>query len=1131
MSDTVNIGGPGGTSGAGGPAGVGGPGGIRAGQGGLARVIATRGGKAAPEAPFVIEHREALIYMLCEAAELEHGIMCQYLFAAFSMKQSTGEGLTAGELEKVTRWRKRIIHVATQEMLHLALVQNLLSAIGAAPHMTRPNLPHPAGHYPAGVQLALLPFGEKALQHFMFLERPEGMALDDAPGLAAHARAIPHMTEQDIVPTGQDFATVGHLYRSIEHGFEHLTAKHGERWLFVGPPRAQATEQHFGWPELVPVTGLDSACRAIEEILEQGEGPRGDWQAAHFGQFVAILDELQQMTAAKPGFDPVRPVLAANVRPCRPPEQMPLITDPLTAQVTDLFNVGYEIMLQIFERFFAHTEETDAELKALADATITLMFGVIEPLAGLITTLPAGPDYPGRTACPSFELFYESDYLMPHREAAWALLSERLDQAAALATTIGSGPGEHIAARLAPVAGALTGLAADLAAHLPTSSPQAQRATAAARPDGTGAALARAAQLATIVATDAPDLAPRLVDSVLRPLSALMTMIPDGDQPPTGPTGDPAVATEQTQAQLWQAAQAATRLRTELAASGSCPVQLTEATAILQSLACGQARTPESQAATGRVTAEEAAARRSELRQIQDGLPATVQAAPNGPYLVTNVPHVRNHLGEELGLPPQLALCRCGGSASKPLCDGACASNGFTDAKDPHRVPDRRDSYPGQQVTIFDNRGLCQHAGFCTDRLATVFRSGREPFAAPSGGRMDEIIRAVRDCPSGALSFAVDGREARGQADWGDTREPAIEITKDGPYRITGGVAVTGPDGQPVVRNAGASLEHCALCRCGHSQNKPFCSGMHWYVGFADPEPSASPTLFEWAGGLPALTRMTRLLYEKHVPADPALAAAFASIPAGYPEREARRIGEIFGGPAGDGSDARPPLTEEQRARWTVLAATAATEAGLPADPEFRAALAGFLEWDSRQPPAEPATSTDDTPPAAQAATVGQAAEPAQPSPSGEPTRAATVGQAAEPGPEPAQAVGPTRRGRDMSRPRPAPRWDWTAAGPPDTTAGTSESQAGTPGSQAAAVRLPGPGEPVSFAAHIKPLFREKDRQSMSFVFDLWSAPDVRAHAAEILDRLRDGSMPCDTTWPPGWIDVFVRWTRTGTPD
>src|SRR5262249_28036420 len=126
-----------------------------AGRGRLAEVIATRGGRAAPEAPFVIEHREALIYMLCEAAGLEHGIMCQYLFAAFSLKQREEEGLTAQELEAVVRWRKAVAHVATEEMLHLALVQNLLSAIGAAPHFARPNLPAPARHYPAGVNLTL----------------------------------------------------------------------------------------------------------------------------------------------------------------------------------------------------------------------------------------------------------------------------------------------------------------------------------------------------------------------------------------------------------------------------------------------------------------------------------------------------------------------------------------------------------------------------------------------------------------------------------------------------------------------------------------------------------------------------------------------------------------------------------------------------------------------------------------------------------------------------------------------------------------------------------------------------------------------------------------------------------------
>ena len=107
----------------------------------------------------MIEHREALIYMLCEAAELEHGIMCQYLFAAFTLKQDEGEDLTREELAATRRWRKVISHVATQEMLHLALVQNLLSAVGAAPHLSRRRAGrHHAGRDRAGAVRALPAF-------------------------------------------------------------------------------------------------------------------------------------------------------------------------------------------------------------------------------------------------------------------------------------------------------------------------------------------------------------------------------------------------------------------------------------------------------------------------------------------------------------------------------------------------------------------------------------------------------------------------------------------------------------------------------------------------------------------------------------------------------------------------------------------------------------------------------------------------------------------------------------------------------------------------------------------------------------------------------------------------------------
>jgi CDGSH-type Zn-finger protein len=347
----------------------------------------------------------------------------------------------------------------------------------------------------------------------------------------------------------------------------------------------------------------------------------------------------------------------------------------------------------------------------------------------------------------------------------------------------------------------------------------------------------------------------RLRDSVARPLrqAAHEERDSDGD-------GDMGTAGDD----LRGLARAATALRVEYPA---LPL-LAEATAALQDLAIGE--TPGAE---------------DELAAMQSALPPGIQVTPDGPYLVTNAGQLLDWLGRPAGARPQMALCRCGKSGLKPLCDGTHATAGFSGAKAPDRVPDRRDTYTGQQVTILDNRGICQHAGYCTSRLATVFHLGKEPFVTPSGGRMDEIIRAVRDCPSGALSYAVDDIEARDSADHHGTRAPAIEITRDGPYRITGGIPLADADGTDVPRAQGASAEHYALCRCGQSQNKPFCSGMHWYARFRDParDGEHEPTMFEWAGGLPALTRMTRLFYEKHVPQDPLLAPLFATMSADHP--------------------------------------------------------------------------------------------------------------------------------------------------------------------------------------------------------------------------------------------------------
>ena len=75
---------------------------------------------------------------------------------------------------------------------------------------------------------------------------------------------------------------------------------------------------------------------------------------------------------------------------------------------------------------------------------------------------------------------------------------------------------------------------------------------------------------------------------------------------------------------------------------------------------------------------------------------------------------------------------------------------------------------------------------------------------------------------------------------------------------------------------------------------------------------------------------------------------------------------------------------------------------------------------------------------------------------------------------------------------------------------------------------MPAADQPVSFAEHIKPLFRPDDRESMEFAFDLWDVDDVRTNADAILRRLRDGSMPCDEPWSPDKVELFSRWIETG---
>jgi CDGSH-type Zn-finger protein len=201
----------------------------------------------------------------------------------------------------------------------------------------------------------------------------------------------------------------------------------------------------------------------------------------------------------------------------------------------------------------------------------------------------------------------------------------------------------------------------------------------------------------------------------------------------------------------------------------------------------------------------------------------SITPTPDGPYLVKNLENFSNRKGP-IETKETMALCRCGGSGNKPFCDGTHTKIGFSSAKLEGRVEDKRENYKGKRIIIHDNRGICAHAGRCTDGLASVFRLNEEPWIHPDAASVEEIIDTIKKCPSGALSYSLEVVEHRDRQG-----KPTIFIAPNGPYVVSGG-----PELVDTPRAEGASKEHFTMCRCGGSKNKPFCDGTHWYNEFKD---------------------------------------------------------------------------------------------------------------------------------------------------------------------------------------------------------------------------------------------------------------------------------------------------------
>ena len=199
----------------------------------------------------------------------------------------------------------------------------------------------------------------------------------------------------------------------------------------------------------------------------------------------------------------------------------------------------------------------------------------------------------------------------------------------------------------------------------------------------------------------------------------------------------------------------------------------------------------------------------------------SIEVVRNGPYRVSGACRVRNARGEDVPVRGRFALCRCGSSSNKPFCDGTHARIGFEGTRFTVVAPDAAEPYRGARITIHDNRALCAHSGVCTDGLPGVFRLGNEPWIDADGADAAAAIAIIQRCPSGALTYTLDGASPTP-----GLRELLITASANGPYFVSGGLELRCEGATP------RDPRRYALCRCGGSKNKPFCDGTHWAIRF-----------------------------------------------------------------------------------------------------------------------------------------------------------------------------------------------------------------------------------------------------------------------------------------------------------
>jgi len=642
--------------------------------------------------PAALAQREVLIHALYEAAELEHNLMCTYLYAAVSLKDGEAEGLSAEEAAAVKRWRQVLLGVAIEEMGHLAAVWNITSALGGSPRFGRTNFPLDPGYLPACVVVKLAPFTADTLQHFVFLERPHGSTEQDGAGFAYERPYVRGGGAARLTPMAVDYSTVGDFYAALGEGLRALVARYGESNAFDGDPALQLSPEEVSLAGAKQVRCLKTALAAFAAIVEQGEGAPRDTVGSHYQKFLGIRTELRALMAKNPDLAPAHPAATNPVlrRPPRP-EGRVWLENPDAVAAVDLANACYGLMLRLLAYAYA-VRGPSAEKSLAVDLAIGLMQAVM-PLAERAARLPAGPSNPQCNAGLSFIALRDSAALPPG-PAARRLFVERFEQLAEGAAALrASGDARAVAA-------------ADQVAALASRGSRGfdLTAAAAAAPEAAASGAAPPSSMSAGVETvqgrqiELQFEAKRCIHSRFCVTWAPKVFLANVQGPWIHPD---AVSVERLVEVAHACPSGAIRYRRKDGAPDEPVPEVNLATvreagpyafrAALQIdgvpagfratlCRCGASRNKPycdgSHHEIGFNATGEPPSGKTDMLALRDGALA-IDPQANGPLKVRGNLEITSGTGRVVARVTSASLCRCGGSASKPFCDGTHTKIGF----------------------------------------------------------------------------------------------------------------------------------------------------------------------------------------------------------------------------------------------------------------------------------------------------------------------------------------------------------------------------------------------------------------------------------------------------------------------